>query len=155
MTMLGNGPTTATYTTILAEITCLIGGVIYTRTPAAQQEAEGKCVPVVGATVAIKDQGRFTQTDEQGRFRFSRLKPGEYTLEVTTAEGQQSVRHIQVPPSYNIEIIREPARKTAPTKAAEPEKHAAAIPPPQAAPTSAATTKSPGSRRTKSKGTDG
>jgi len=39
--------------------------------------------PAASVTVYIKENGKFTTTDEQGRFSIKNLKNGVYTLEVT------------------------------------------------------------------------
>jgi len=60
--------------------------------------------PIAGATVQIKDSGRATETDGQGRFQFKNLSPGQYTLVVQTAAGGSGERIIQVPPDYDVEV---------------------------------------------------
>ncbi len=42
--------------------------------------------PVIGATVSLKELGRKTMTNEQGRYELQAVKPGVYTLVITSIE---------------------------------------------------------------------
>ncbi len=88
----------------LADITYIIGGVIYTTAMHDAEATKGQRIPVAGATVEIQDHARVTQTDQQGRFRFANLVAGLYTLLVTTQAGAVGQREIQVPPTYDVEV---------------------------------------------------
>ncbi|MCB0125681.1 MAG: carboxypeptidase regulatory-like domain-containing protein, partial [Caldilineaceae bacterium] len=101
--------------TVLDGTTYLIGGMIYAEDPADPAQR----VPVAGATVKLKDHAHETQTDHSGRYRFSKLLPGEYTLLVTTPQGDESERQISVPPSYNIVIATPPVTEAAEATAVE------------------------------------
>ncbi len=71
------------------------------------QDSDSKAL-IMAATVRIEELERTTHTDALGRYRFSNLEPGDYTL-VTAAEGFSPERRpIQVPEtnanSYRFEL---------------------------------------------------
>jgi len=89
---------------VLAGIIYTIGSVVYKLEPNSDDATKKERRPVAGATVALEDHGRITGSDAQGRFIFSNIAPGKYTLLVTTKDGLVGRQEIQVPPGYDVEV---------------------------------------------------
>jgi len=53
--------------------------------------------PVADAWVALPDLGRWTSTDDQGRFRFDRIATGKVRVVARTARGQEAAMTADVP----------------------------------------------------------
>jgi hypothetical protein len=53
--------------------------------------------PVAEAWVALPDDGRWTSTDADGRFRFDRLRAGSHRVVVRTADGAEAQGTAEVP----------------------------------------------------------
>jgi hypothetical protein len=53
--------------------------------------------PVADAWVAVPDEGRWAVTNNEGRFRFDRIKPGKYSAIARTASGDETEATIEVP----------------------------------------------------------
>ncbi len=98
---------------------CAIGGVVWDTVDSIAAASPPQ--PLKNAvTVEIKwvkqqiDEEEFTQTtttDAQGRFRFTNLKPGQYTLSVQTQPGLAvNPKTISVPPPspYDLTATRQP-----------------------------------------------
>ncbi|MEO5776242.1 MAG: TonB-dependent receptor [Flavobacterium sp.] len=47
--------------------------------------------PLPGATITIKELNKFTETDSEGNFMFSKIEPGIYELKITALTFQQKV----------------------------------------------------------------
>ncbi len=63
--------------------------------------------PLPGLSVALKDTGYMTMTDGEGRFAFSKLQTGRYTLMVLPEKGKLVEFEIEVPSeegNYNLEM---------------------------------------------------
>lgn len=63
--------------------------------------------PLPGLSVALKDTGYMTMTDGEGRFAFSKLQTGPYTLMVLPEKGKLVEFEIEVPSeegNYNLEM---------------------------------------------------
>jgi hypothetical protein len=67
----------------------LIGGTVGAK--------ENKNQPLAGITVAVKGTGRFSTTDDRGRFILGALPGGEYTLVAWQAEGKPFEQVVTVP----------------------------------------------------------
>ena len=63
--------------------------------------------PAASVTVYIKENGKFTTTDEQGRFSIKNLKNGVYTLEVTMVglKSQQKTVEVKNGEAASVEIV--------------------------------------------------
>ncbi|MGC9347764.1 MAG: Pvc16 family protein [Anaerolineae bacterium] len=76
----------------------LIGGTI-------RDEAEHE--PRSGVTVALKNTGYVTTTDEHGRFVLGSVSPGDYTLVAWVEEGKPAQKEIAIPTEgreYDMEV---------------------------------------------------
>ena len=85
---------------MLDTVICIVAGSVWCQVTENAQTKK----PVAKATVQIKDTGRATATDQEGRFTFKNLKPGQYTLLVQTETGATGERVIHVPPDYDVVI---------------------------------------------------
>lgn len=91
----------AQFTLIPDVVFCTIGGYVWQVTTT---DAGPKKTAVAQAKVQIKDSARITVTDEDGRFKFKNLTPGQYTLVIQRADGATQERAIHVPPDYDVVI---------------------------------------------------
>lgn len=74
-----------------------IGGLVHKKGDATQA--------IAAAQVRIVQNGRLTETDEEGRFRFANLPAGDYTWRVTLPGGPTLERAVRVPSaSYDVEV---------------------------------------------------
>ncbi len=53
--------------------------------------------PLEGAWIALPDPGRWTATDQSGRFTFARVAPGKHDVVARTADGREAKATITVP----------------------------------------------------------
>ena len=58
---------------------------------------DGEDRPAANAWVALPDSGLWTATDGEGRFRLSRVHPGEHRLVVRTVSGDEAEATISLP----------------------------------------------------------
>jgi hypothetical protein len=54
-------------------------------------------VPVAGAWVALPESGLWASTDRDGRFLLNRIHPGEHSVVVRTAAGEEASARVMVP----------------------------------------------------------
>jgi len=82
------------------------GAFAQTFTITGTVRSEEKNEPVTGTTVALKHTTYYAVTDEQGRYRIERVKPGKYTLVVVSAEHKVSDKKILVSDKdLNIDLV--------------------------------------------------
>jgi hypothetical protein len=66
-----------------------------TRIGGTLRDAAGE--PVANAWVAVPEAGLWAVTDSAGRYRFDRIRPGEYRVIARTASGDETEAEIEVP----------------------------------------------------------
>jgi hypothetical protein len=63
-----------------------------------------------GAWIALPDLGRFTASDDQGRFDFSRLRSGKYRVQARTTDGSEAQGTVSIP-GARCDLIARPVRR--------------------------------------------
>jgi hypothetical protein len=71
--------------------------------------------PVANAWVALPDLGRFASTNQEGRFVFDQMRPGEHRVEARTVAGEEASGIAKVP-GGGIDLELGGGRKRAPAK---------------------------------------
>lgn len=71
--------------------------------------------PVANAWVALPDLGRFASTNQEGRFVFDQMRPGEHRVEARTATGEEASGIAKVP-GGGVDLELGAGRKRAPAK---------------------------------------
>lgn len=60
---------------------------------------------VPGARIVVKEKGRSTEADREGKYSFARLDPGKYTFQVVGPSGKTTEKPVVVPsPGYDLEL---------------------------------------------------
>jgi hypothetical protein len=68
-----------------------------------------------GTWIALPDAGRWTATDQDGRFTFARVAPGKHDVVARTADGHEAKATITVPGGRCDLVVAPPRKRSART----------------------------------------
>jgi hypothetical protein len=71
--------------------------------------------PLQGTWIALPDAGRWTATDQDGRFTFARVAPGKHDVVARTADGHEAKATITVPGGRCDLVVAPPRKRSART----------------------------------------